>query len=89
MNAAYQKIVSASSNNDIATIQQIYISLLNDKMKLDKFFSMFLDKLGNKMDPDETDTPVWKLYKQKTKEYSDLDQAIKAANYYLKKGSYV
>jgi hypothetical protein len=37
------------------------------------------------MDPDETDTPVWKLYREKTKEYSELDKTIKIANYYLKK----
>jgi hypothetical protein len=85
MNPAYQKIVSASSFGDISQLQSIYIQLLNDKMKLDKFFSMFLDKLGNKMDSEKTDTPVWKLYRQKTKEYSELEQAIKAANYYLKK----
>jgi hypothetical protein len=85
MNAAYQQLVTASANNDRQTLNEIYISLLNQKMKLDKFFSMFLDKLGDKMDPDETDTPVWKLYREKTKEYSELDQAIKAANYYLKK----
>jgi len=85
MNAAYQQLVTASANNDRQTLNEIYISLLNQKMKLDKFFSMFLDKLGDKMDPDETDTPVWKLYREKTKEYSELDQAIKAASYYLKK----
>lgn len=85
MNPAYQKIVSASTFGDVDEIQKIYVQLLNDKMKMDKFFSMFLDKLGNKMDADKTDTAVWKLYRQKTKEYSELDQAIKAANYYLKK----
>lgn len=85
MNPSYQKIVTASANRDVAQIQEIYISLLNEKMKLDKFFSMFLDKLGKKMDPDEPNTPVWKLYRQKSKEYSELEQAIKAANYYLRK----
>lgn len=85
MNAAYQQLVTASANRDSQTLNEIYISLLNQKMKLDKFFSLFLDKLGDKMDPDETDTPVWKLYREKTKEYSELDKTIKIANYYLKK----
>jgi hypothetical protein len=85
MNPVYQKIVTASAFGDVEEIQKLYIQLLNEKMKMDKFFSMFLDKLGNKMDADETDTPVWKLYRQKSKEYSELEQAIKAANYYLKK----
>ena len=43
--------------------------LMADKMKLDKFFSMYLDKVGSKMDPDVPNTPVWKLYKEKLNEY--------------------
>ena len=40
------------------------------RMKLDKFFSMFLEKYERKMDPDKTDTPIWKLYKLKLKKLS-------------------
>jgi hypothetical protein len=54
-------------------------------MRLDKFFSMFLDKFSDKMDPKVTNTNIWKLYNKKTKEYADLEQVIKAAEYYLKK----
>ena len=50
---------------------------------MDKFFSMFLDKFERKMDPDNTDTPIWKLYKQKMKEYGELERSIKSSNYYL------
>lgn len=85
MNAKLNKIVAASSMGDVNQIQEIYVSLLNDKMKLDKFFSMYLDKFGNKMDPDKTDTNIWKLYKTKSKEYSELNHAITTANYYLNK----
>lgn len=57
--------------------------LLVERMKLDKFFSMFLDKFERKMDPENTNTPIWKLYKQKMKEYGEIERTIKSSNYYL------
>jgi len=54
-------------------------------MRLDKFFSMYLDKFERKMDPEKTNTPIWDLYKKKLREYGDLQQVIKAAEYYMKK----
>jgi hypothetical protein len=85
MRTEYQQIVNASSYGDKQTIQQIHTSLLNEKMKLDKFFSLFLDKFEKKMDPEKTDTPVWQLYKTKTNEYAELNKSIRAAQYYLQK----
>ena len=64
-------------------------SLQIQKMKLDKFFSMFLEKFERKMDPDKTDTPVWKLYKQKLKEYDKLNQELRHTDYWIKKEQYV
>lgn len=63
--------------------------LMLQKMKLDKFFSMFLEKFERKMDPDKTDTPVWKLYKQKLKEYDKINQEIRHTDYWIKKEQYV
>ena len=51
--------------------------LMADKMKLDKFFSMYLDKVGSKMDPDVPNTPVWKLYKEKLNEYESVTRRIR------------
>lgn len=66
---------------------------LNDlqvqKMKLDKFFSMYLEKFERKMDPDNTNTPIWKLYKDKLKEYDKVDYEIKATKYWMQKEQYV
>ena len=59
--------------------------LICEKMKLDKFFSMFLEKFERKMDPDNTDTPIWKLYKTKLKEYGALNQEIKNTQYWINK----
>lgn len=59
--------------------------LIIEKMKLDKFFSMFLEKFERQMDPDKTDTPVWKLYKSKLKEYEKVQHEIKATQYWIDK----
>jgi hypothetical protein len=57
--------------------------MLVERMKLDKFFSLFLNKFERKMDPENTDTPIWKLYKTKLKEYEELQRSIKSSTYYL------
>jgi hypothetical protein len=85
MRTEYQQIVNASTYGDKQAIQKIHSSLLKEKMKLDKFFSLFLDKFERKMDPEKPNTPVWQLYKTKTSEYAELNQSIRAAEYYLQK----
>jgi hypothetical protein len=60
-------------------------SLYGQKMKLDRFFTLYLDKFGGKMDPDKPDTPIWKLYKTKLKEYGQLNQKIKHIEYWIAK----
>lgn len=52
-----------------------------NKMKMDKFFTMYLDKFERKMDPEKTNTPVWDLYKQKLKEYDGVQRQIKTLEY--------
>jgi hypothetical protein len=63
--------------------------LICEKMKLDKFFSMFLEKFEKQMDPDRVDTPVWKLYKAKLKEYDTVSRELKATEYWINKGNHV
>ena len=60
-------------------------ALIVERMKLDKFFSMFLEKFERKMDPDKTDTPIWKLYKTKLKEYDKINHGIRTAEYWITK----
>jgi hypothetical protein len=67
------------------TLTEKYNSLQIEKMHLDKFFSMFLEKFERKMDPDNTDTPIWKLYKSKLKEYDKISQEIKHTKYWINK----
>jgi len=63
--------------------------LICEKMKLDKFFSMFLEKFEKQMDPDRVDTPVWKLYKAKQKEYDTGSRELKPTEYWINKGNHV
>ena len=63
--------------------------LLVKKMKMDKFFSLFLEKFERKMDPEKPNTPIWKLYKEKLKEYGVLSQEIKNIEYWITKASNV
>jgi len=63
--------------------------LMADKMKLDKFFSMYLDKVGSKMDPDVPNTPVWKLYKEKLNEYESVTRRIRVLDFYIKGNAHV
>jgi len=60
-------------------------SLYIEKMKMDKFFSMYLDKFGMKMDPDKPNTSIWNLYKSKLKEYDAISQKIKHVEYWISK----
>lgn len=68
---------------------QKHNELVLQKMKLDKFFSMFLEKFERQMDSDKTDTPIWKLYKSKLKEYDKISHEIKSNEYWLKKEQHV
>lgn len=85
MRTEYQQIINASTYGDKKSIVAIQSILIGERMRLDKFFSMFLDKFHRKMDPDKNDTPIWKLYKSKTNEYAELERTIRAADYYLRK----
>jgi hypothetical protein len=67
----------ATKNEMAAEVSQ----LMAEKMKMDKFFSMYLDKFERKMDPEKTNTPIWKLYKEKLKEYEAMQRRIKTLQY--------
>ena len=85
MNNAQSTLNSLAFDRNVKGIQELRNALVLEKMKLDKFFSMFLSKFERKMDPDRTHTPIWDLYKKKSKEYSELQRTITIADYYLNK----
>lgn len=83
------KIVSLATDRNYNALAELQSELTIQRMKLDKFFSMFLDKFEKKMNPDVTNTPVWNLYKTKMKEYESIQRYITLTNYYLKRGANV
>lgn len=58
-------------------------NLVLDKMRLDKFFSIFLNE--NELDHDIPNTPQWQTYKEKLSDYQDLSKLINWAEYYIGK----
>lgn len=71
------------------TLIEKHNELVIERMKMDRFFTMFLDKFDRKMDPEKPDTPIWKLYRSKVAEYYKLSQEIKNTEYWIKKESNV
>ena len=80
-----EKFSLCAIDNDSASLQKIYISLIKQRTVLDRWFDKYLDMFDRKMSTDNTDTPIWKLYKQKLNEYSELNGVITTANAYLNK----
>lgn len=66
-------------------IKERLSKLQKQRMKLDQFMSMFLEKFERQMKYEELDTPVWDLYRKKNKEYTEVCSQIKKATYYLNK----
>jgi hypothetical protein len=83
------KIVALATDRDYNGIADLQNELTIQRMKLDKFFTLFLDKFEKKMNPDVTNTPVWNLYKTKLKEYESIQRSITLTTYYLKRSSNV
>jgi len=79
------QIVMAHTFNDKSQIQKIYIDLINDRSKLDRWFNKYLDMFDEKMNESKRTDPVWRLYNAKSEEYSDVNMTIRTAEYYLKK----
>lgn len=74
--------VAAANRSDLYNIKG---QLQVDKMKLDRFFSIFLDE--NEMDEDDLDTPVWFTYKEMLKEYDRIDRLLKTTDFYIKQNA--
>jgi hypothetical protein len=85
MQSQYNKIISLATDGKYNEIKDVRHELLVERMQMDKFFSKYLNKLGGKMDFNSPNTPIWKLYRAKMTEYSELERTIKAADYYIKK----
>lgn len=78
------EIAQALVANDKQRISKIYLELVAERNKLDKWFNKYLDMFSEKMSEVDRTDPIWKLYNIKSKQYSELNAGIKTAEFYLK-----
>ena len=72
-------------SHDKTKLQELLGEVIIQKMKMDKFFSMFLEKFENDMDPNVLGTPIWNLYNTKMAQYKELRSLETATKYYLER----
>jgi hypothetical protein len=79
--AAYVNAAEPSS-----TLSEIHQAFVIEKMKLDKYFSIFLDDNEEEMNQSENfDSPAWQTYRLKLKEYDAIERFVSQSKYYLNK----
>lgn len=80
-----EKFSLCAIDRDIVALEKIHVSLIKERKVLDRWFDKYLDMFDKKMKPDQTDTPIWKLYNKKSQEYRELNEVITTANVYITK----
>ena len=85
----YNMITQNDISNARFNIDQLVTiknQLILEKMKMDKFFSIFLDStyLDDTLDSDkgEYETQDWKTYKSKAEEYENIQRLILLTDFY-------
>jgi len=71
-------VLGRKSKQELIEIKNNFVL---EKMRMDKFFSIFLAE--NELDENEVDTKEWKIYKTKLADYQRLNILINWAEYYL------
>lgn len=82
MKVSRQQIDQASE----AELQNIRDALQGEKMKLDKFFTAFLD--NTKLDSDDLDNPEWTVYHEMLKSYDEASSQLQYVQYRLRNPSF-
>ena len=77
-------IAQAIVQCDKQKIYSIYLELVKERNKLDKWFNKYLDMFSEKMSDADKKDPMWKLYDAKSEQYSRIMTNIKTAEFYLK-----
>jgi hypothetical protein len=73
-------IVSASTPR----LHEMKSQLLVARMRMDKFFSLFLDNAELTEDDASSE---WKVYKEMLKDYDQVNHLIKTTDYYINKNA--
>lgn len=79
------KIGKLAFYGDVKELKKLYYDLRLKKCFLDDFFDDFLNRYGEKLHYNKTDTAKWKVYNKNIEEYHQVEQYLKQLNYYLKK----
>jgi hypothetical protein len=72
-------------DQDMDALAKIHNFLLTQSKIMDKWFDKYLDMFEKKMKPDEPNTNIWKMYHNKSNEYSELQSLIRTTDAYLRK----
>ena len=70
---------ASHSHNEL---HSIYTTLIVERMKLDKEFSLLLDE--TELSETDVDTPEWAHYRTKVMEYGQVNDLISVTQYYMK-----
>lgn len=70
--------------DDLQQLKKDWVKHVN---KLDRFFDLYLERYGDKLTEENTNTPEWRLYKAKSNEYHDYTRAINNVSYYIAKAN--
>jgi hypothetical protein len=71
-------------HRDKEKLSEIKNELSFKQKQMDLFFDEYLEVFDDKMNASSTqDSPEWKAYKDKYKEYTNLKANLKLAEYYL------
>lgn len=73
--------MAAVNDKQYNVLSDIYSKLLHEKDNMDSFFEKFLEM--NNLQKKTKKDPVWVTYDKKFAEYSELEQNINLAEYYL------
>lgn len=80
----FSQFVNGSDYN--IPISELYNMFVVEKMALDKYFSVFLEESEDEMSQSQNfDSPAWKIYKEKLKEYDEIEKLVTRSRYYLNK----
>jgi hypothetical protein len=80
----FANFVNCSDNSE--SLYTLYNKYIVQKMKLDKYFSEFLEENEKEMNESiNFDSPAWITYRKKLKEYDEVDKFIARTRYHLNK----
>lgn len=79
------KVSLCVADQDMNALSKIHSFLLTQTRIMDKWFDKYLDMFEKKMKPEDPNTNIWKMYHNKSNEYSELQSLIRTIDAYLRK----